>query len=106
MAVDFTTHKGININRTSYQGRIWVSFHTICSVFGHPLLPGDDKTDAEWHVEFSDGMVGTIYNYKNGKNYLGHGGTPTVEIEVWNVGGHSSEVFRRISDLLLGFSSR
>ena len=34
-------------------------------------------------------MVATIYNWKNGKNYLGAQGLKTEDILIWNIGGES-----------------
>jgi len=58
---------------------------------GGPDLPMGDgyKTDNEWVREI-DGVVVTIYNYKNGQNYNGYtDGTPTWEIRDWHIGGRS-----------------
>ncbi len=57
------------------------------------------KVDAEWHVSFVDhegehiGFV-TIYNYKTGKNYLGHDGLRVGDIKTWHIGSKNiADVF-------------
>jgi hypothetical protein len=49
------------------------------------------KSDAEWQVQFDDGTVATIYNWKNGRNYCGDEGTPTHLIREWHIGGYSGD---------------
>lgn len=91
----FITHNQddlINSNMTSLQGRITATYAQLVSTFGEPLKEGFDdyKSDAEWLVQFEDGIVATIYNWKDGKNYCGHEGTSTEFITDWHVGGTSS----------------
>lgn len=77
-----------------------VSFHTLVTLFGEPGA-GTDKTDAEWIVEFSDGVVATIYNWKNGRAYNGPDAPHHTDITRWNIGGHESEtVSERIGSLI------
>ena len=49
----------------------------------------DGKCDATWELEFGYGEVATIYNWKNGVNYLGEDGQLTENITDWHIGGHS-----------------
>ena len=46
-------------------------------------------------------MIGTVYNWKNGKNYLGNRGKEVENITDWNIGDHKEIVVKRISDDLL-----
>ena len=55
------------------------------------LSTSDGKTDVEWDIEFQDGTYLHIYNWKNGKNYLGDDGLEVDQITEWNVGGHSKK---------------
>ena len=45
---------------------------------------GDGKTDWEWIVRFDDGLIGTVYNWKNGPAY-GHDIGPE-DVRTWNIG--------------------
>jgi hypothetical protein len=91
-----------NTNGTCLQGYINCSYDDLTSALGYPLEEGYDdyKSDAEWSIEFSDGTVATIYNYKNGKNYLGEQGYNLCDIPQWNVGGRSPEVVERVAFLV------
>ena len=50
---------------------IRVDYDTLVKVFGEPHSTGGYtcKTDAEWGFDF-DGVIATIYNWKNGKMYM------------------------------------
>ena len=91
--MNFHTHNqtpDIDINFTSLQGYVTVSYEVLCALFGEPLEGDGRKTDAEWHlISVPDGVVATIYNWKNGRNYLGADGLNFQDITEWNIGGHS-----------------
>jgi len=84
------------VTGTSLLGYVNVSYATLVELFGDPFT-GDDvdgyKTDAEWHVEIDKGNKDTgfvaIYNYKDGKNYLGADGLNVADITDWHVGGRT-----------------
>ena len=88
--MNITSHKGWNkeANGTSLTGYITIDYDTLVEALGPPVADNDGyKVDAEWYIEFEDGTVGTIYNWKNGPNYCGADGTPVEYITEWNVGG-------------------
>ena len=89
----------IQTSSTHLIGYVSTSYQKLVETFGHPLK-GDYKTDAEWDIQFSDGMVGTIYNWKNGKNYCGEDGYELHEIDSWHIGGLKPQVETRIKLLL------
>ena len=94
-----STHNNaeVSINGTHLQGYIDVPYSKIVAVLGKPL-DGDYKTDWEWHIVWEDGLVSTLYNYKNGPNY-GYGDVNPQDIRSWNVGGHDSAVLQRTKNL-------
>jgi hypothetical protein len=100
----FFTHNQlpISINGTCGQGFIETTFDELVAKFGKPMEEGFDviKSDAEWHIQWDDGEIGTIYNWKNGRNYLGSDGLETWEITEWNIGGSSSAVVSRIKSIV------
>ncbi len=98
----FVTHNqsNIDVNGTHFQGYIDAEYRVLKKIFGKPQSDEGYKTDAEWDILFEDGTVATIYNWKNGKNYLGREGTPKTKITHWNVGGNSKEVVERIQEVL------
>ena len=91
-----------NVNGTHLQGYINASYDMLTEALGYPLEEGFDdmKSDAEWTIEFDDGAVATIYNWKNGKNYLGANGLNLCDMTQWNIGGRSEEVLARVQDLI------
>jgi hypothetical protein len=102
--MDYVTHnkkKRINVNRTSHQGYIKAAYGDLKKAFGAPL-PGDGKADAEWIIRFEDGLVATIYNYKDGKNYLGRRGMSKTKITEWNIGGKSARAVDYVRRILSG----
>ena len=101
--MEFVTHKTkpIGCTGTCLQGYIDVSYSKIVDVFGEPSGEHDDyKSDADWVVEFEDGIIATIYNYKDGKNYLGRRGTEKEDITDWHIGGFNKEVVELIKNAI------
>ena len=47
-----------------------------------------------------DPVVVSIYNWKNGKNYLGLEGLQVNEITDWNIGGFSPRAVEIVEDVL------
>lgn len=89
------------ISGTCYQGEIEADYSLIIDKLGPPNDSFDNyKTDAEWSIEFEDGSVATIYNWKDGKNYLGEGGLDLCDIREWHVGGASNRVVDWVDDLI------
>jgi hypothetical protein len=86
--MEFSTHnqKEINISGTSLVGSIQCSFAQLKKVFGEPSKGDGYKTDAEWEIEFKDGTIATIYNYKDGKNYCGSKGIAKTKLTDWHIG--------------------
>ena len=101
--MNFKTHNDIyiNVEGTHGQGQVTYKYSTLVAMFGEPLKEGYDdyKSDAEWHIFFDDCTRATIYNYKNGQNYCGEDGTPTEEIDCWNVGGVNGDAVKRIREV-------
>lgn len=101
--MEFKTHnqKEIDVCFTSLIDVVYVDYSKIVEKFGEPTIGDEYKIDAEWEIEFEDGKVATIYNYKDGKNYNGEDGMPTEEITEWHIGGKDKVVAERIK-LILG----
>jgi hypothetical protein len=100
----FIQVKPILSNGSSFQGNIDESYHTLKKVFGEPNSNGDGhKVDVEWILQFEDGSYATIYNYKNGRNYLGSEGLPKSKIEDWHVGGFSEKALKNVKMALKDF---
>lgn len=76
-----------DVNMTSLQGYTEAYYHQLVEVFGEPEGSGD-KTTAEWCLQFEDGTVATIYDWKEYE-------TPTG-LYRWHIGGHSQKAVDRV----------
>ena len=94
-----------DVHGTSLQGEIDISYKELVSIFGEPHSKGDGyKVDAEWILQFNtpEGpVVATIYNYKDGKNYLGRSGMATSRIRNWHIGSKEPIVTTLIKQAIL-----
>jgi hypothetical protein len=97
----------IDISGTHLQGYIDCDFETLTQVFGQPLRRGYDdyKTDAQWDIRFADNTVASIYNWKNGYNYLGTAGKPVHQIKQWNIGGFDKHAIDRVTSAIKEFKN-
>lgn len=90
------------INGTCYQGQISCSYDELVKAFGKPGKGDEYKTDAEWIVEFEDGTVAAVYNWKDGKSYCGPDGYEVEDIPQWNIGGHNKQAPALVRFVILG----
>ena len=102
MSMKYVTHNDeeINVSMTSLQGELEASYQDLVKAFGLPNQGDGYKTDAEWWLRFDDGAVATIYNWKNGKNYLGPDGLDVEDIDGWHVGCRSRDIVSRVKSAL------
>ena len=105
--------KTIEANGTHLQGNVGATYQELVEVFGEPIRHESDgtthmsnKVDAEWRITFEDGTVATIYNYKNGLNYLGAEGKRVSEISMWNVGGYDERAVTLVNDEVIDWQHR
>ena len=106
-AIGFTL--GGSANGTSLQGYIQTSYADLVGCFG----PSDEssyddfKSDAGWTITFADGVVVTIYNWKDGPNYCGEDGTPVEFIREWHIGGHrGTDAEGRVKEVMNEYLNR
>ena len=95
--------KTTNYGGTFLQGYIKATYEQLLKTFGEPHDPNGDnyKTDVEWAFEFADGTVATLYNWKNGKNYLGEAeGLELDAITEWHVGGFNEKEVTKLLEKL------
>ena len=90
------------VNGTSLKGYISCDYDTLVELFGPPHSDGDGyKVDAEWTLQFSNGVVATIYNWKDGHNYCGEDGLPVECITDWHIGGKSALAEQTVEQYIL-----
>jgi hypothetical protein len=92
-----TWEKGGDPIGTSKAGAIECSYADMVAIFGKPNHQGDAyKVDVEWVLTFTlfeqYKKVATIYNYKDGKNYLGEKGLDAADLTDWHIGGRHEDM--------------
>jgi hypothetical protein len=98
----FQTHNDKQINADgSLMDCITANYSDLKKIFGKPTEGDGYKVDAEWEIEFEDGTVATIYNWKDGKNYCGKSGLAKTKITDWHVGGRTMKSVERVKEVLL-----
>lgn len=88
-----------SMNGTHLRGSIKASRRILEQVFGKPYeydetdFMSDGKTTTEWIIEFDDGEIATIYDWKRYEQ-----GPPALdEFITWHIGGHKdTDVVERI----------
>lgn len=80
-------------NGTSLVGYVDTDYHTLVRVFGEPDREDQDKVQAEWRLQFPDGTIATIYDWKR------YGMSPE-SCQVWHVGGFGVEALVNVKDAL------
>lgn len=95
--MNFGTGTWVDVNMTSLCGYVETSYDRIVEVFGEPtyLGSGDDKVDFEWNIKFDDGVVATIYNWKD---YDGGYFAMSSESYNWHIGGNAGIVSAYINE--------
>ena len=75
---------------THLHGEMVISFQKIVDILGQPNGSHDSyKSSAQWQIVTPFGM-GTIYDYKEGKSYLGRAeGKARKDIVNWHIGAHN-----------------
>lgn len=86
----------VSVEGTCLQGHLHASYAGLVDCFGEPKVNpynqfGNYKVDALWVLAFDGDVVATVYNYKDGKNYLDDEGTAVENITSWHIGGHSED---------------
>ena len=77
-----------------------LTYTRLCELFGSPMSGRDNKSSCNWVLEFEDGLIATIYDYKLSKKYLGENGLSVNDMKLWHVGGHDEVVFNRVQKIL------
>ena len=88
------------VGGSSFSGYIDISYAELVEKLGEPCDFYDDyKSDAEWVIQFGNGQIATIYNYKDGRNYMGLDGKDKEDIRDWHIGGRGQAVLASVSEL-------
>ena len=84
-----STDVGMIANGTHLEGYVSAYYHELVAAFGEPTYTsGGDKTNVEWIIEFGDGEVATIYDWKQYD-------TP-MDLYDWHIGGFNNSIVERV----------
>ena len=87
-------HDGFDaVNGTHLQGYVETTFDRLVDLFGDGL-GGGDKTTQEWVLEFSDGTIATVYDWKEYSTPKG--------MYAWHIGGTSLQALRHAENAIKG----
>ena len=89
--MNFTRESSFAANGTGLRGYIKTTYSNLVSLFGEPEGPSD-KVTASWIIQFEDGTIATIYDWKE---YA----TPMGEYE-WHIGGKTLKAVHLVTDLI------
>lgn len=101
LLMKFQTHNDLpdlEKKNLAYAGQLMLSYEQLIERFGEPKLSGYDgaKTKAQWVIAFDDGMLATIYDWKEYSK-------ETDEITDWHIGskmGQGNTIMDRVQDLM------
>lgn len=98
----YSTHndQSINTQDLRQQGIIHISYDKLVVILGEPNSGSGEEVDVAWDIEFDDGQVASIHNWKNGANYLAEKGLAPIDIFDWHIDGKSSEVVDMVKIIL------
>ena len=85
----------MDVAGTCLQGNINTSYRRLVETFGEPTLTDseDGKTQVEWHIAFTDGVIATIYDWKQTTN--------PDSVREWHIGGHSMASVINVVDCIV-----
>lgn len=95
----YINHEASDTNGTHLQGNVTATKRDLKSLLGKPLFESfyaDDKVLTEWIIEFADGKVATIYDWKLEEPLA------LDDNYEWHVGGHDKVVVARVNDMIQG----
>ncbi len=93
--MEYLTHNEteVEISGTCLQGYVDTTYDKLKKLFGEPTDgDGGYKVKCEWEIVFDDGLVGTVYDWKNP--------THSENITDWHIGGMDKTVVHRIKELI------
>ena len=95
--MEYKTHNQddlINTNGTHLIDTIDLPYGEIEQAFGKPATGDFDKVQAEWVIQFEDGEVATIYDWKES--------CPYWSVTDWHIGGRNAIAVERVINILKG----
>ena len=82
---------------SGYKGEFFASYNSLIEALGESTGPSSDgKCQAEWSIEFEDGTLASIYDWKENK--------PVEEVTEWHIGGFSKRAVELVVKQFKQFS--
>ena len=103
--MDFITsqQQPIETSGSHLVGVVVASYNMLKTAFGDACGGDGYKTEVEWAIQFEDGTIATIYDWKEGDCYHGEGqGTHFSKVEEWHIGGFNGNAELRVLEVLTG----
>ena len=81
-------------NGTCFQGDFRAHYTDLIKLFGKPTFEdtSDGKVQAEWVLQFKDGRMATIYDWKQYD-------TEIIHVRDWHIGGHNKIIVPRVKQI-------
>jgi len=76
---------------THLQGWLDIPYKDLVAKLGEPHFGDGEKVQVEWTIEFDDGTIATIYDWKDPRS--------VQKIEHWHVGGFDYRAVEYVQDL-------
>ena len=89
MSITFENNPKVPINGTCSQGCIETTYDELVKVFGEPTEFEGGKVTVRWILQFSDGTVATIYDWKLLETPMG--------VYNWHIGGMSQRAVELVT---------
>jgi len=103
--MDFITsqQQPIDTNGSFGIGSVEASYDMLKSAFGEAGKGDDYKVQVEWSIQFEDGTIATIYDWKEGDCYNGKGkGKHFTKVTDWHIGGFNEKAELRVLEVITG----
>lgn len=81
------------MNGSCNQGMVETTYDKLVELFGEPERTDCGKTQVEWDIEWSDGTITTIYDWK-------WYDTEPEEVPEWSIGGFNYKAALYVQELL------
>lgn len=94
--MQFETGNHISANMSSLMGYVKANYFDLVETFGEPGGGDGYKVFNEWVVQFEDGTVATIYDWKE----AGESVSQSALNYNWHIGGYNSSAVERVKEAL------
>jgi hypothetical protein len=91
--MQFTRVDGSFIEGTRLMGYLSANYEEVVAVFGEPERWDGEKSRVEWDVQFEDGTVACIYDWRQNAIRV-------EDIAEWNIGGRTQHAMKLVGNAM------